>query len=888
MLAKQMSNRKIALLLAVVLAAVLGALALRGITGGEPSGRSEGATQSAGGRDAAPGRPGRNAPRVGADATTDAAAAAASADSSATDRTTVAASKDTDTTTTLADAAGALAGLPGATGGGTAFGATSGGTTAEPTPSQYDLEREEARRKNSEKLSGDLEPGMGLIGGQVRRGESGVASAELVLTNKATSVDVYTATGTEGFYTFAAQLPGEYVVRLVRPAAPNSTRYLTLAADERRLSEDFNIPSTEPVRGRTVSSSDGSVAAKPTITVYAGSAFIGYVYGLDDGTFELMPLDPGAYRATFLATGFTQGEESFTVVEEGEQPFLLVELDPAQPITGTVLMPDGSPAGSALVSLFRQGSNFGDPYSSAGVLRADGAGNFTFPSLPAGASEPFRAGAHSPGTIAAYSAAFIDPADSSALAQPLLVRLGDGPPVTGRVADKDGKVVEGATVTVVDGFSTVRPIYQRLNQSLGTASTGDDGRFEIRPVEPGAAKVSVVAVGFLTKEVETTVGAQGVDLGTITLESDSDPEEGRIFGIVVNEVGGPIHSADTYVRCLDCEEPAERYRRTDSAGYFIFDELPEGSYSISVNGATVREGIYIPMSQVLAPVATGETQTVVLFDQGQSAVADVTGADGQPAGRVRVSVVIDESRPSGTTADNEWRMRYDHEFNTSGGRLTVPHLMSGNANFVFSVPGGGTTSVNNVRISPGQVVDLGDILVGEAGTVTGTIVSEGVGQPVAGAFVALLAPRGAPPEHPLRVATYSTSALADGSFVIGGVPLVEEAIVLVTAANHVATYVEGVAIQRATDLGAVEILRAGRIAGTVRDERGAALVDIYIRADGWVAYTDGQGVFETTSAPPGRVQMEVIDRSGAHLTVFQEVEVVAGQSTTVEVILPDA
>jgi hypothetical protein len=137
-----------------------------------------------------------------------------------------------------------------------------------------------------------------------------------------------------------------------------------------------------------------------------------------------------------------------------------------------------------------------------------------------------------------------------------------GPTIVG-VVKSDGKPLEGVTVSI---------------EALGISSTtGADGSFKMTDLVEGVYKVSFEKEGYVKKEVEVTVGAEGtVNIGEVVLELS-----GSIEGVAKIE-GEDVHKG-IKVRVmelggLEVETDSEgRYAITGRCGWGKDDDSGRGN-----------------------------------------------------------------------------------------------------------------------------------------------------------------------------------------------------------------------------------------------------------------------------------------------------------------------
>jgi len=133
-----------------------------------------------------------------------------------------------------------------------------------------------------------------------------------------------------------------------------------------------------------------------------------------------------------------------------------------------------------------------------------------------------------------------------------------GPTIVG-VVKSEGKPLEGVTVSI---------------EALGISSTtGADGSFKMTDLVEGVYKVSFEKEGYVKKEVEVTVGAEGtVNIGEVVLELS-----GSIEGVAKIE-GEDVHKG-IKVRVM---ELGGLEVETDSEGRYAITGIPPGTYTLKI------------------------------------------------------------------------------------------------------------------------------------------------------------------------------------------------------------------------------------------------------------------------------------------------------------------
>ncbi|MCB2153525.1 carboxypeptidase regulatory-like domain-containing protein [bacterium] len=695
------------------------------------------------------------------------------------------------------------------------------------------------------------------LGGRVLRGESGVADAQLQLT--ADNYWKQVTSDSDGNYYFPPLNPGDYTLRLVYPAMPNPQRLISLGSGESNTSEDFVIPDLPPMYGQVVNDMTGEGVKSPSVSIWQGQKGLGEVLGDGDGNFELFPLDPGSYTAKVIANGFRPGDTSFEVSDNADyNDHIQIRLTPAVTLSGRVVDANGFAVSGALVALFSPGSVYGGTYSSQPFKTTGAGGDFLFSSLPEDGGN-VRAGAYREGYVPAYSET-IDPASSDGVVGDIV--LPTGTKITGRVVTADATPIDYVLVEVIGGFSNTGGIYQRFNYQLPSNESTADGVFELSAIEPGSVTLRFTATDYVTKEEQYIVSGPTMDIGDVEMESSSEPKEGRLAGMIITDEGKGLPSQNVYIKCLDCSSSEEALQNSDSQGRFSFEEVTEGTYSIDISGSTFRGNLWVPLSQRYVGAQPGGESVVLLYDMSHSIKADLIDTNGDPIRRFQVGInVLDQSPSTVSGQKNEIRMRYESEMSTSEGVMTLPYLISGTANLTISVSGGGTEEISNVYIAPTEsVIDLGQVVISQGGTVKGYVVAEEGGGSLQGVTVQALPPDGSSGSHPLNSLSFSTITGPTGEFELSGLP--ETTIDLqFRLSGRVATRRRGIPITpgETSDVAEVALPLAAIIEGKVTDSvSGNPISNVLINFNNWLVYSDREGKYRADMVPPGDIAMIAI------------------------------
>lgn len=797
---------------------------------------------------------------------------------------------DTPADGAVADAGG-IAGVPGAPGSGNGTTGSSGGSGTTQSGSVKNTgpadgsSTAEGSLEDGEDTAGNEEDpaGMVVVGGSVLRGEQPVAQARLSLTSSETGQTLNASSGDEGSYRFPAVEEGEYTLYLLSPTSPSSRRRLMLFAGENQLGQDFVIPPLPPVQGRVVSESTGEPIARATVEVYEGGQLVGSVQGDSQGDFELFPLEAGAYTARGSADGYLPGEKPFQVDADGSNQLVIVELPQAAVVVAQVVGGDGSYISGALVSLFGS-SVYNDPFSRLGTKSSDGAGIASF-ALPEGTGDgSFRIGAYKEGMAPGYSGVYT-PANLPQNGEPIVVQLPFGGSVVGRVVDSEGTPLEGADVSVKTGFPNTGAILQRFNISNLSTRTNAEGFFGLTGIEAGNLVLTITADGYISNEPNATItNNQATDMGDITLEEeDAGAKPGRIFGLVVDELGRPMVSHNVFIKGSGGEFGAQ----TDSRGGFKIDDIPNGNYVIYTNGSLLRGETFIVVDQTYPFARPGEDRVYLVYDLGQSIRFRALNARGEPVTNMRVGVRVRYNGTNGYNGEKEtFGLGYDENVQTSTGVVNVDDIISGTANLTIFADGIGSIERNDIFVSVGETVDLGDIYLQSGADLEGVVVSATDGSRVGGIQVQAVAPSGSPPTHPLNVLRFETNTDVGGNFRLSGLP--EGQLVLVLSRSGWATLrIENVSVSanQANNVGELELFPGAVLRGRVTTPEGTPINDVQMTVTGQTVFTDRDGQYYFDKLDEGTATLEALDRSGGNRRRTVQVNLVAGQETVENIVM---
>lgn len=690
---------------------------------------------------------------------------------------------------------------------------------------------------------------LAVISGRVLRGEDPVPDALMRLIQENDSTQTSSMrTGEDGVFTFVNLDPGVWVLILTDPPAPSNIRRIVLETAEERLGEDFLVPALPRVQGEVLDSQTGSTIPRAHLDIFRGGNLLGNTTSRNDGSFELPHLDADTYRLEGTAEGYLKGEQTFTIPASGETGPVFLRLDPSPNLEVLVLGGGGSPISGARGALFGS-AVFGDAYASQGVRFTGGNGSFTIalPSNPGLGS--YRVGAWREGYVPAYSAAmspYTVPENG-----PLVVQLDRGGTITGQVVDEeDDTPLPGVEVAVTGGFTQTAGIFQRFSISWPSTTTDSEGQFELPAIEPGNTRLTFSLEGYHPAHRDVAVPQGRTDAGRVTLEPSERSAQGRISGIIVDEMGRGLHGHGVYIRHVGTGKSWET--RTSANGNFSFEKVDDGDFILFTNGSVLRGDDFMTMDQTYPFLSSGGESVYLIYDLTQSIRMRVVDSAGQPVRRYNVGVILREEGALGNGGRREsFGMSAQREIQSSDGRGVIHHLLSGGVEQLTIKADGATRSLSGLRIPVAGVLDLGDVVLQTGGSVVGVVLDGGTGNTLSGVNVRAEAPAGAPTSHPLASLPITTVTTAGGVFELKGIP--GGPFDLVLTKPGLVTVVERLSAEagQITDAGVFTMESAGTLAGVVIDGAGRPLTGARISLAGISLYSDSEGRFFSNSLPAG-------------------------------------
>lgn len=228
------------------------------------------------------------------------------------------------------------------------------------------------------------------------------------------------------------------------------------------------------------------------------------------------------------------------------------------------------------------------------------------------------------------------------------------------VDDDDNSKINDARVLLVDEYTDVR--YSGYSNSRGN--------FEVVDLPIGDYKVTVTKYGY--EDYERTnllrLRSEDYDLGTIALESNNgggtpSTSERILTGRITDEDGYYVQNAEVY---LINEDEEELKTRTDSRGYYTFEDIDTGVYTIGVDISGYELLERINYVRIISTDKEREINLVIRTESrnGYEVYGRVLDEDRDYLEDVEVSLLDGNTRIKRTTSDS--RGYYEFEYVPNG------------------------------------------------------------------------------------------------------------------------------------------------------------------------------------------------------------------------------
>lgn len=285
--------------------------------------------------------------------------------------------------------------------------------------------------------------------------------------------------------------------------------------------------------------------------------------------------------------------------------------------------------------------------------------------------------------------------------------------ISGRVTDREGRPIQGATIDAAR-WETL----DNAGTSVGAATTGAEGEFDVTGLSPGAFTIDVKAPGFADQQLEgTRAGTSGVALvldrcgsvaGSVRMPGGTPA---RRFTLV------PVRLDSDFGRPLPPRERPRTFESTD--GRFELVDLQPGVYVIQVG----IEGFALTESEVFAVIAAKVTEDVdVVVDRGARLAGRVVDSHRLPVRGARVRIKPDfriepSFWPDPLPDETDDSHRISEARTDSEGRFELAALSPRSSLFVVDAPGCARFAVEGIALPDGETTRWESIVLADGGTI---------------------------------------------------------------------------------------------------------------------------------------------------------------------------
>lgn len=420
------------------------------------------------------------------------------------------------------------------------------------------------------------------------------------------------------------------------------------------------------------------------------------------------------------------------------------------------------------------------------------------------------------------------------------------PQFFGRVRDEIGHAIAGASVEIVSG------------PSAGSATTGDEGGYEIGGLVPGTYSIRASAEGFWGNTWDGVQLPAGHHLRVdFALHRQRDHEFGAVAGHVRDGEGHAITNAAVEV----IEGPTRDGTNSSSKGIYHLQELLPGDYVVQAR----KEGFTPTHREV--QVRADETSGLNFVMERKQAT------HGRLVGRVRDG---EGHLIAGSTVDLAGGDTHTSTHTDAKGIYHFEELLPGD--YVVEVGKDGfEPGRKEVRIEAGKIAELNFVLTRRAthGGVAGHVRDQ-KGHSLANATVELVEGPSDGSVHTGDGGGYLLGELLPGDYLVQASKTgfkSRQLTVQVTAG-------------KTSELNfTLEALAEGAMVGHVRDGEGHAISGALVELiKGPHATTNLKGVFEIAHLTVGVYSVRV-SKDGYQVATFHKVRIVGGKATTLNATL---
>lgn len=371
-------------------------------------------------------------------------------------------------------------------------------------------------------------------------------------------MDPNTVTDQNGEYTLETLLPGEETVQFSHAKYVSTRKQVTLKGRETRL--DVQLSSGLRVTGTVVTESGAPV---PDAQVEAMSSGLGMQQARTNasGQFEFENMPAGRYRFTALKSGLAQGVAEDVDVSSGAP--VRITMSTGGTVYGRVTGLSADELPQATIEVRGTGRDF----MTAPV---DASGNYRVEGAPTGS---VQVSAH------VFSRSFMGQKSTKAVT----IQLEPGGSQAVDLAFRSDIILRGRVLRNGTPLSNANVSFSPRGagsmQPRTSTTTDANGEYSVTGLEEGSYTVEVMDMQRFSPYI-TTYDVRSS--ATFDIEFRTGSVRGRVLEAGSN---APLANVNVQIRSTTSTErfPFPRGTSTDSAGAFVIDHVPAGSYTITAS-----------------------------------------------------------------------------------------------------------------------------------------------------------------------------------------------------------------------------------------------------------------------------------------------------------------
>ncbi|MFN7967516.1 MAG: carboxypeptidase-like regulatory domain-containing protein [Acidobacteriota bacterium] len=575
-----------------------------------------------------------------------------------------------------------------------------------------------------------------------------------------------------------------------------------------------------------------------------------------DGRFKLEHLAAGIHTVDVVAAAHAREQRTQRIAPPPAPAAapLLFFLDPGVELAGTVVAPDGKPVLGARVAaiaadndagLTEQQSERRDSQLPSTVTDKDG--KFSLRGVPIAESYGVSAQQHgfpltslrglkvAPGQRLSDIAVKLDPGATLVVT----LQTPDGAPYNG-ILSLAYRQLTGPWANSSHAYTQWS---YRINNDLSLA----DGVLHVAGLPAGQFELVIIPDQMANLRLpRVDLSATGeTNLGTLKFERGS-MLQGRLVDSDDHGVGGVGITAKS--------PTLTRYAISDREGRFRI-----AGFGPDEPATLFPQNDAWTVPEPTKTVTGGEPVTITLLRAASISGRVLSGTPPKPLAMFAVRLASADVNTS-VTPDylRDDRANSLHSFASDSGQFTITPLPPGSYNVRIEAEGFLPRLFENVAVSAGQKLDLGEALLDRGARLTGRVIDKATKQPVGGAVVSLLEDGG---RDALQRGPSSTTAVTgvDGRFALQGIA--PGSSVVRVESERLASGEVGISIAPNTvpDELTIELLEGGVVEGVVLDSERKPLADVWVKVwpktqSPWTSVrvkTDSSGRYRASQLTPG-------------------------------------